>query len=163
MLIYIFLALLNGVCISLCRVINGRLSKDRNAFVASYANHIGGFIFLTLILLTWQRQELTHWTIHAPWYAYLGGAMGAIYVAINSFVVPRIGSTQATMFVMGGQMLSGVVIDQFSHPNQPWRIHLLAVCLILCGIGLSKIAQRRRTRESSFTIDTPKTTGARHS
>ncbi|CAG8999750.1 MAG: hypothetical protein CENE_01729 [Candidatus Celerinatantimonas neptuna] len=156
MLIYIFIALFNGVCISLCRVINGRLSKDRNSFVASYANHIGGFIFLTVILLIWKRQELVSWNIHAPWFAYLGGAMGAIYVAINSFIVPRIGSTQAAIFVMGGQMLSGVVIDQFNHPNQPWRVHLLAVCLILCGIGLSKIAERRRIKKSSPIIDTPK-------
>ncbi len=137
MITYIIISLLNGVCISLSRSINGRLSLERNAFYASLCNHIVGFFFLTLIIIT-QGGEGASFRFNAPLYAYLGGAMGALFVAINSYVLPRVGSTYSTMLIISGQMISGVFIDQISHPSDTIWIDLVAVSLIITGIWVSK-------------------------
>ncbi|MFM2479900.1 DMT family transporter [Celerinatantimonas sp. YJH-8] len=139
MIIFVMIAWVNGICISLSRAINGRLSMERNAFYASLCNHIGGFVFLTLMIVVWENG-IPSFHLNAPIYAYLGGAMGAFFVAINSYVLPRMGSTQAAMLIMSGQMIVGVVIDQFRHPASALWSHLLAVTLIILGIWVAKVS-----------------------
>nr|WP_235202390.1 DMT family transporter [Lonsdalea quercina] len=75
MITFIVIALFNGVCISLSRSINGRLSMERNAFYASLWNHIVGFVFLTLIIVV-QGKGFSSFHFDAPFYAYLGGLWG---------------------------------------------------------------------------------------
>ncbi|MBW5811492.1 DMT family transporter [Yersinia kristensenii] len=144
MTIYIVLALCNGIFVSLSRTINGRLGMDTNIFYASFWNHLVGFLFLTLILvgmggLSGGFQQ------SAPFIAYLGGAMGALFVAINSYVLARIGSTQSALLVISGQMLTGVVIDQFMQLNSSLVMQLSGVILIIAGVWLSKISSGKNT------------------
>ncbi len=108
-MMYILLALLNGVLIALARNLNGRLSMSRGAFFSSWVNHLGGFLFLTLMVLFAQGLQAPFTDI--PWYAFLGGAIGALYVGLNSFVVPRLGVTLSTLLVIAGQLLVSVLID----------------------------------------------------
>lgn len=144
MIIYIAIALINGICISLSRSINGRLSMERNAFYASLWNHIVGFIFLTLVILA-MRGGFSGFHFNAPWFAYIGGAIGALFVAINSYILPRTGSTQAAMLIISGQMISGVVIDQLLHPGQALWAKLLGVLVIIAGIWVSKVSAMKKT------------------
>lgn len=148
MITYILISLLNGVCISLSRSLNGRLSMERNAFYASLWNHIVGFIFLSLVLVV-QHDDIASFHFNAPWYAYVGGAMGALFVAINSYVLPRMGSTQAAMLIISGQIISGVIIDQLSHPTNMLWIQLLSVVLIVSGIWVSKISAARKIKAAT--------------
>lgn len=144
MIIYIAIALINGICISLSRSINGRLSMERNAFYASLWNHIVGFVFLTLVILVMSGGfSAFHFT--APWFAYIGGAIGALFVAINSYILPRTGSTQAAMLIISGQMISGVVIDQLLHPGNTLWVKLAGVMVIIAGIWVSKISAMKKS------------------
>lgn len=144
MTIYIFFALCNGVFVSLSRTINGRLGMDTNIFYASLWNHVVGFIFLTIILV-FMGGVSGGFQQSAPFIAYLGGAMGALFVAINSYVLARIGSTQSALFVISGQMLAGVVIDQFTQLNGSLMMQLCGVILIICGVWLSKTSTGKNT------------------
>ncbi|EEP92712.1 DMT family transporter [Yersinia kristensenii] len=144
MTIYIVLALCNGVFVSLSRTINGRLGMDTNIFYASFWNHLVGFLFLTLILVVMGGLS-GGFQQSAPFIAYLGGAMGALFVAINSYVLARIGSTQSALLVISGQMLTGVVIDQFMQLNSSLVMQLSGAILIIAGVWLSKISSGKNT------------------
>ncbi|MDA5473768.1 DMT family transporter [Yersinia kristensenii] len=144
MTIYIVLALCNGIFVSLSRTINGRLGMDTNIFYASFWNHLVGFLFLTLILLVMGGLS-GGFQQSAPFIAYLGGAMGALFVAINSYVLARIGATQSALLVISGQMLTGVVIDQFMQLNSSLVMQLSGVILIIAGVWLSKISSGKNT------------------
>ncbi len=148
MLIYILLSLFNGVCIGMSRTLNGRLSMARNAFYASLCNHVVGFIFLTVVIVCIDNG-FSGFHFNAPWYAYLGGALGALFVAINSYVLPRTGSTQAAMLIISGQMISGVIIDYINHPDATLWVKLIAVALIICGIWLSKKSAANKQRSQT--------------
>lgn len=115
----ILLALFNGVCISISRAVNGRLALDRGAFSASLCNHIVGFLFLSLLLAASGGFSLDQ-TGQAPWGAYLGGAIGALFVALNSYVLPRLGAMRAALLIISGQMLAGVAIDSLNGGPPPW-------------------------------------------
>ena len=129
----IFLAVLSGILISLNRAANGQVGMSLGAFKASYWNHVVGFAFLTVILLAisgfvWEQAAT------APWYVYLGGVLGTFFVAINSYVIPRLGVTKTALLVISGQMLVGVVISNHSGSVASLFMQLLGVVLILLGV-----------------------------
>ncbi|WCE32279.1 DMT family transporter [Vibrio sp. SCSIO 43137] len=132
MIFYIFLALINGICIALSRILNGQLSQYRGAFHASYINHLIGFAFLTLLVLSWfglPEQLPTDFTL------YTGGVIGALYVAVNSLVMTKLGSTNAIILVISGQMLLSLLIDMLIGLPQNMLLSLTGVVLIVAGIA----------------------------
>lgn len=134
----IFLALLNGVCIGLSRAINGRLALDRGAFHASLCNHLVGFLFLSLLLVA--TDSVTGATFgQAPWGAYVGGIIGALFVALNSYILPRLGTLRAALLIISGQMLAGVVIDRLRDSGDPISAQILGVGLILLGVYVARM------------------------
>ncbi|WBL73539.1 DMT family transporter [Serratia liquefaciens] len=134
----IFLALLNGVCIGLSRAINGRLALDRGAFHASLCNHLVGFLFLSLLLVA--TGSVTGATfVQAPWGAYMGGIIGALFVALNSYILPRLGTLRAALLIISGQMLAGVVIDRLRDSGDPISAQILGVGLILLGVYVARM------------------------
>ncbi|MGB8664707.1 MAG: DMT family transporter [Serratia inhibens] len=137
MLTLILLALFNGVCISISRAVNGRLALSRGAFHASLCNHIVGFLFLSLLLAVgggFNGLSLGH----APWGAYFGGVIGALFVALNSYVLPRLGTLRAALLIISGQMLAGVVIDRLRDSSGSAGAQILGVGLILLGVYLAR-------------------------
>ncbi|SDH16995.1 DMT family transporter [Nonomuraea jiangxiensis] len=144
MLFFVILALVNGVLIGASRAINGRLSTRTGAFRASVWNHVVGFAFLTAVLLvlrTW--PDLTD----VPVAAYAGGVFGALFVAVNSHVFPRLGTMSATLLVISGQVLSAVVIDCVQQRTLPAPIRLAGVALVLLGLSLPRVKARLRQKE----------------
>src|SRR2546429_9974496 len=118
MFAYILLAFSNGAFISSSRAVNGQLSTEVGAFRASLWNHVVGFVFLTLVLAL-----LNGWRFGVipapPLSAYLGGLFGAFFVAVSSYVFPRLGSLNAGVLGISGQMISAVVIDAVNHKSSP--------------------------------------------
>lgn len=139
MIVCVFLALINGILIGASRAINGRLSVDVGVVRASFWNHLVGFIFLTLIIILIQGVgQLTKLTV--PPFAYLGGAIGALFVLINSYVFKKLGAIKTALLVISGQMITGVLIDYKSGHALYTLGQCLGIVLILLGVYLSKNA-----------------------
>ncbi|POZ63678.1 hypothetical protein C2I19_01895 [Chromobacterium alticapitis] len=139
------LALANGLCIAASRAINGKLAQSRGAMSASFWNHLGGFLFLSLLLIVGSAACRLPW--QAPGMAWLGGVMGALFVAINSIALPRLGIMKTTLLVIAGQMISGVLIDHVSGPSaRSAPLQLVGIALILAGLYLSKRGQERSAK-----------------
>jgi bacterial/archaeal transporter family-2 protein len=47
-----------------------------------------------------------------PWWAFLGGLLGAIFVTLSTLIVPKLGLTTTTLVVVFSQMFMSLVIDQ---------------------------------------------------
>lgn len=145
MLTLILLALFNGVCISISRAINGRLALSHGAFHTSLCNHILGFLFLSLLLAVgggFNGLALGH----APWGVYFGGVIGALFVALNSYVLPRLGTLRAALLIISGQMLASVVIDRLRDSGGSAGAQILGVGLILLGVYLARMENPLITR-----------------
>jgi transporter family-2 protein len=76
----------------------------------------------------------------APWWSWLGGLLGAIYVCTAIFVVPKIGGVNYIVCIVVGQVLGHLIIDRFglvglpTHPITPTRI--AGVALVVVGMLL---------------------------
>jgi transporter family-2 protein len=133
----ILFALLAGILVSLSRQLNGRLALSTTALVASYWNHVVGFGVLTVLGLIhgglWPDGALS-----APWYAYLGGTIGVIFVASGSWLIARIGAINTAMLVIGGQMISGVLLDLARGNTENLAASAIGVAMIIAGMALTQ-------------------------
>ncbi len=134
------LAILAGVLVSLSRQINGRLALSTSAMESSFWNHIVGLAFITIVallvggLFAGEPQE-------APWWAYLGGPVGVIFIAAGSWLIARIGAAQTALLIIAGQMVFGVVLDMaMGVPGALWA-RVLGVALILAGMWVARSAR----------------------
>lgn len=75
-----------------------------------------------------------------PWWAWLGGAMGAAYVLATIFLAERLGSAIFTGFTVTAAIVTSVALDHFGlvgfkqHAAGLWRI--LGCVLMIGGITL---------------------------
>jgi transporter family-2 protein len=134
------MALAAGVLVGTSRSLNGRLSLSTSPLIASFWNHIVGFVFLSAVALAFGGL-MPDGLPDAPWTAWLGGTLGVIFVASGSWLIARIGATMTAILVIAGQMISGVVLDFALGAHEGLAIKAVGVALILAGMYL---AQRRR-------------------
>jgi transporter family-2 protein len=75
-----------------------------------------------------------------PWWAWLGGAVGAGYVASTVAAAPRLGALNLFVAVIFGQLVCSVVLDHF---GVLYREHGLsagrAVGVVLVGAGVALV------------------------
>lgn len=135
MTLAVLMALVAGVLVSVSRQINGRLALSTSALDASFWNHIVGLGFLVALGLIagglWPAG-----TGDAPWFAWIGGPVGVVFVAAGSWLIARIGAVNTALLVIGGQMVSGVAIDLWmAAAGDPW-LREGGVALIIAGMTL---------------------------
>jgi bacterial/archaeal transporter family-2 protein len=76
----------------------------------------------------------------SPWWHWVGGLLGAIYVAGTIVLAPRLGAATLIAAVVAGQMLASLVLDQYgwvgfaAHPVTLARA--LGAALVVTGVIL---------------------------
>ena len=137
----VLIALAGGADVGMSRSINGRLTMDRGAFRASFWNHFIGFLLLSVFVVFFEREGLALLG-QVPVWAFTGGMVGAVFVAISSYVFPRVGAARSALLIIGSQMIAGLAIDYLRgtavfHLGQP-----AGVALILFGIYLTRFSKQ---------------------
>ena len=136
-MIFVLIGILNGFCITWSRVFNGQLSTKYGAFHASLVNHVVGFLFLSILLLTMSLSLLgSLQAVPSEPVLYLGGVIGALYVAVNSFVMVRLGSTNSIVLVVAGQMLFGLVVEMYTKGIATLEMQMIGAVLVVFGVLL---------------------------
>jgi transporter family-2 protein len=75
-----------------------------------------------------------------PWYAWLGGVIGAVYVPSVLLLLPRLGLALSFSLIIAGQLAISLLLDHFGwlglpvQPVSPGRI--LGAILLLVGVVL---------------------------
>lgn len=96
-------------------IINSRLGKlTENPVLAAVVSFTGGTIALGIILLFWSRGlPKIPSGIQTPWYLYIGGLLGAVYVTSALTIVPKIGTANFIAATICGQLLMSMLIDHW--------------------------------------------------
>lgn len=75
-----------------------------------------------------------------PWWAWLGGCMGALYVTTATTAGPRLGALLLLALGVAGQMVASLVVDHYGllgFAQQPVTTSkILGVVLLAAGIAL---------------------------
>ncbi|HEV7307728.1 DMT family transporter [Ensifer sp.] len=79
-----------------------------------------------------------------PWWIWIGGAAGAIYITAALILAPKLGAASFIVAVIAGQMLVSMLIDHFGlmgFPVKPVNAARLAgLLLIVGGMVITQIA-----------------------
>ena len=136
-MIYAALAVFAGLLVGLSRQINGRLALSTSALESSFWNHLVGLVFITCIALA-VGGLFAGTPSTAPWWAYLGGTIGVVFIAAGSWLIPRIGAAHTAMLIIAGQMISGVVLDIILGAPGNTAARITGVLCILAGVWIAR-------------------------
>ena len=111
------LALVAGTLVGMQAPINTRLGRSTGGVQAATISFLVGTVALVLVLAIASGDAggfggFAH-VGRAPWWAFLGGLLGASYVTVAIFAVRTLGASGLTAAVIGGQLAISVAIDRF--------------------------------------------------
>ena len=137
-----FLAALAGVGIVIQQGLNANLRVALGsaawAGLVSYGVGLACMGLLTLAL----RDPLPAWATAArvPWWAWSGGAFGALFIGLSIVLVPVLGAGTFMALLVAGQMLASVAFDHFGWLGLAQRPldgpRCLGVALLIGGVIL---------------------------
>jgi transporter family-2 protein len=103
-----------GCLVGMQAPINSRLGKTVGSIEAATISFLVGTVALVLILLIARGGLGGVGQIgRVPWWALIGGLLGAVYVSVALVAVRTLGASGLTAVVITGQLAISVVIDRF--------------------------------------------------
>mgnify|MGYP003648699119 FL=1 len=110
-----------------------------NAAFVSFAVGTAALGILAVVLQT--RPDMVA-SRNLPWYAWIGGLYGAIFVVAAAWGVPKLGVATTITLMVTGQLLLSLVLDHFGVmgvPKQPLNLGRVAgVAMVLAGVLLER-------------------------
>ena len=94
--------------------VNSQLrSALSNPVQAAFISFLIGTIILGIVALiqgdTWFKPNAL---ITIPWWAWLGGFLGAFNIAMSIFLAPKLGAMVLAISIVCGQIIASLVLDQ---------------------------------------------------
>ncbi len=113
-LLYALLPLVGGAMIAAQAPVNARLrlvlGSQFGSAVISFA--VGIVLLIGAMVVTGQSGAMA--SVGAgPWWAYLGGLFGAVFVVATLVASPRIGVTTTFVAAIAGQIILSSLIDRY--------------------------------------------------
>ena len=144
----VVLALYAGLAIILQNGVNTNLNLKGipSPFATAGVSYTVGFIAISIISIIDRppkfcckdaSNESRISIATAPWYAYCGGPLGAVYVTAAILLASKLGFATFQLAVTFGQLSSSMICDAMGFlylqktPTTPWRV----LCLLLLAMG----------------------------
>ncbi|MCR8633845.1 DMT family transporter [Paenibacillus radicis (ex Xue et al. 2023)] len=158
--VFILLFIVAGIGLSSQAAINGGLGKTVGALEATFISFLVGTIVLFLFILFFGKGNvLLLFTV--PKWQLVGGLIGAAYIAILTFAVPKIGVGVSIISVICGQILMSMLVDHFGWFNgakfpingsKIIGVAFLVISLIFLAHGNSTKAAGSLAKESESNV-----------
>ena len=140
------LALMSGFCLAIQPAVNGHLGIGISSGIqAALISFLIGTILLIAInvILKQMRNVKKAFQKKAPWWFYMGGFLGALYVFFALVITPEIGTGAFVIFVLIGQMVVSLLIDNYgllrSRIRKVSYIQIIGLVVMLLGAGIVKL------------------------
>jgi bacterial/archaeal transporter family-2 protein len=138
----VVMALVSGAILPVQATINFRMSKQVggpivSAFVSFAVGTIGLLIYLVASKQFNFREIIAQ---PSPWWIWIGGLLGAVYVSSVVVLVPKLGVALAFSLIIAGQMIMAIIFDHFGWLGlaikeiSPGKI--IGVLLLVAGVVL---------------------------
>jgi transporter family-2 protein len=137
---FVLFGLAAGAMLPFQAGVNAQLAEYAGSPIrAALVSFLVGTVVLAAVWLLFARgwasaERMTA----APWWVWIGGALGAFYVAGSITSAPRLGAVTLIAVILAGQAIASLVVDHFGmvgfdeHPATLGRIAGLA--LIALGV-----------------------------
>ena len=142
MILLLLLALGAGVLLPVQAGVNAQLRPDVGSpLTAALVSFLVGSVGLAVVVvvLRFPMALRTAW-MASPWWHWVGGLIGAVYVVASIVLAPRLGAATLIAAVVAGQMIASLVLDQYglvgfpTHPISGLRV--VGAALVMGGVIL---------------------------
>jgi bacterial/archaeal transporter family-2 protein len=147
-LLALVLGVVGGALIPFQTAINSRLAGRLGAvFPASLVSFAIGTAGLgLLVLMTATPMPWAATAAGQPWWIWIGGVCGLIFLTMNIVLMPRIGASATVVLPLVGQVFGGLVIDMtgaFDTAVRPLSLlRALGAVLVVVGAAMVNLAGR---------------------
>ena len=140
-IIPLLLAVLAGVLVAVQAPTNAILARASGSpVVAAFISFCVGTLALTALVVTGSGRLTAPELREVPWYAWVGGLYGAVFVVVAAYAAPRIGVGVLLTTAIAGQLLAAVLLDHYGLlglARQPISMTRVGgVLLVLAGAAL---------------------------
>lgn len=140
--LYIFLAVIAGVAVTLQVGVNSslRFSLNSPVYAAFFSFAIGTVGLLAYALVTRAPWPTMQTIVKVPAWAWLGGLLGAYYVVTTIVAAPKLGAASLISLVVTTQLCTSLILDHYGligfaqHSINMWRV--LGALLLIAGVVL---------------------------
>ncbi|MCK9404655.1 MAG: DMT family transporter [Chitinophagaceae bacterium] len=140
--LFFILPALAGITITTQAGVNSQLRVAiNNPWVAAFISFVVGTVILGLIIIgTKQPVPSLEQLKSIELYKYAGGLLGAFFVTVIIFTVPRIGSANVFALVIASQFIMALLYDHFGlfglpQTNISW-VKILGSVMLIAGAYL---------------------------
>jgi transporter family-2 protein len=142
-LLLLLFAVVAGSFLPLQAGVNARLAHFVGGPVrASMISFIVGAAALFIVVVLFYRSTGNR-AGDAPWWAWIGGLLGAFYVTATVVVPVRLGAAAFFGILVAAQLVTSVLVDQFGWLNFPKHeaspMRLVGVGLLIAGALLVRL------------------------
>lgn len=112
---FILISFLTGILLPVQAGLNAKLGKVAGGpMVAALISFVVGTLALLLFLLI-SRKHPIQWSgiQSAPVWLFAGGIIGALYIAMSTYIVPVLGAALTFGLVITGQLIAAMILDHF--------------------------------------------------
>jgi bacterial/archaeal transporter family-2 protein len=103
-----------GCLVGMQAPINSRLGRTVGSLqAASFSFLVGTAVLLLIAAFVHGGLGSLGQARHAPWWALVGGLLGAVYVSVALIAVRTLGASGLTAVVITGQLAISVAVDRF--------------------------------------------------
>jgi len=148
------IGILIGTGLSIQTAVNSQLRKFViSPYLASMISFVIGALFLTVISLVIGSPLGISWKLigNEPAWIWLGGVLGVIFLTVNILLFPKLGSVQTAIMPILGQIIMGMLIDNFGWFHSMRKAfdsyRLIGICLVLVGVFFAIAIQEVRHRQ----------------
>ena len=137
----IVLVAVAGVLVGIQPAVNARMGRVVGAVpAAAFSFLVGTVALLAIASLTSEGLGSLGNVGKAPWWAFMGGLLGAVYVTVAILTVRTLGVSSLTAIVISGQLFAAILIDRFGLlgiARQPiGATRVLGFVLLVAGVVL---------------------------
>ncbi len=112
LLLTILVGLIGGVAVGLQSPIAGSMGQRIGGIGSSFIVHLSGMLFSGVLFML-QGAVRFRDIIGLPWYMLGCGTLGVVLFLTISYTLPRIGGAAMIALIIVGQLLIGIIIDNF--------------------------------------------------
>jgi transporter family-2 protein len=136
----ILLVCLAGAATAIQAPINARLrAVVHSPSLSALISFVVGTIVLLVATFLTERGTFAN-ASRAPWWVWVGGALGALYVIATLAAIPRIGAAAVVASAVLGQLIAGIAVDSFGWfgvPRVPFSLgRATGAALLAAGVFL---------------------------
>jgi len=130
-----------GCLVGMQAPVNSRLGRTIGGVQAASFSFLVGTTALIAISFVLRGGLASFGSVgKVPWWALVGGLLGAVYVFVALEAVKTLGASGLTAVVIGGQLLISVLIDRFGLlgvARSPVTLHrIVGLVLLVAGVAL---------------------------